>query len=137
MVPSFFIRLDRLPITSNGKVDRKSLPSFSFEDTQMGEQDVVKPRTDTEKALAAIWSDLLNLPVVGVNDDFFDLGGQSLTAIRVVSRVREVFDVDLALRNLFEEPTIAGLGQIIDRLSWSARSGSPAAGAGEREEIAL
>jgi amino acid adenylation domain-containing protein len=136
MLPTYFIRLDRLPLTSNGKIDRKALPAFSYENVQPA-HDLVEPRTETEKALARIWSELLNIPNIGVNDDFFDLGAQSLAAIRAVSRIREVFDVDLALRNLFEHPTVAGLSEVIDRLSWVATANTRAADAGEREEISL
>lgn len=95
------------------------------------------PRTETEKALAIIWSELLKVENIGINDDFFDLGGQSLMAIRVVSRVRDVFEVDLPLRNIFECPTVAGLAEIIDGLSWLAKADRPAAGISNREEIEL
>ncbi len=75
---------------------------------------------------------------IGVNDDFFDLGGQSLVAIKAVSRIRDAFEVDLPLRNLFERPTVAGLAEVIDGLSWAAQARVPAAGdAADREEIEL
>ena len=74
---------------------------------------------------------------IGINDDFFDLGGQSLVAIKAVSRVRDVFGVDLPLRNLFERPTVAGLAEVIDGLSWVAKTQAPINDATEREEFAL
>ena len=74
---------------------------------------------------------------VGINDDFFDLGGQSLVAIKALSRIRDTFEVDLPLRNLFERPTIAGLAEVIEQLAWVAKANAPAAGAVEREEFAL
>src|SRR5258708_24195017 len=136
MLPAYFIRLDKLPLTSNGKVDRKALPALCYENIQPA-HDFVGPRTETEKALAAIWSELLYVETIGINDDFFDLGGQSLVAIKAVSRIRDVFEVDLPLRNLFERPTIAGLAEVIDGLSWVAKAKAPIHPAGDREEIAM
>jgi len=136
MLPAYCVRLDRLPLTSNGKVDRQVLPTLFSENNQPA-RDVVGPRTETEKALAALWSELLSVENIGIHDDFFDLGGQSLVAIRAVSRIRDVFEVDLPLRNLFERPTVAGLAEIIDGLSWMAKAKPPTTDAGDREEIAL
>jgi acyl carrier protein len=138
MLPTYFIRLDKLPLTSNGKVDRRALPAFSHETIQPA-SDFMPPRTETEKALAAIWSELLNVQHIGVDDDFFDLGGQSLVAIKAVSRIRDVFGVDVALRNLFERPTVAGLAEVIDGLSWVTQAKTPASpgSAQDREEITL
>ena len=136
MLPAYFIRLDRLPLTSNGKVDRQALPALAYKNIQPA-HDFVGPRTETEKALAAIWRDLLVVENIGINDDFFDLGGQSLVAIKAVSRVRDVFGVDLPLRNLFERPTVAGLAEVIDGLSWVAKTQAPINDATEREEFAL
>src|SRR5204862_5486889 len=107
-------------------------------DERQPAREVPQPRTDTEKVLASIWSQLLNVQVVGINDDFFELGAQSLLAIRAVSRIRDAFGVDVSLRNLFERPTVAGLAEVIDGLSWVAGANSPVdAGAGDREDIAL
>ena len=136
MLPSHFVKLEKLPITSNGKVDRRGLPAVSEADAP-ATRDVVPPRTDTEKALAAIWSQLLNVQTVGINDDFFELGAQSLLAIRAVSRIRDAFGVDVALRNLFERPTVAGLAEVIDGLSWVANGSSSHSPAGNREDFAL
>ena len=133
MLPSQFIRLERLPLTSNGKIDRSSLPAEQSQPSR----EVLKPRTDTEKVLASIWSQLLNVQVVGIDDDFFELGAQSLLAIRAVSRIRDAFGVDLSLRNLFERPTVAGLAEVIDGLSWVANGNAARSQAGDREDIAL
>jgi iturin family lipopeptide synthetase A/iturin family lipopeptide synthetase C/tyrocidine synthetase-3 len=108
MLPTHFVRLDKLPLTSSGKVDRKALPPLSSGDTQPA-RDVAEPRTATEKALAAIWTGLLNVQNVGTDDDFFVLGGHSLLAIKAVSRIRDVLGVDLQILTLFENPTIGGL----------------------------
>ena len=136
MIPAQFVHLERMPLTSNGKIDRGQLPAAEADDTQR-RREVPQPRTDTEKVLAAIWSQLLNVQVVGINDDFFELGAQSLLAIRAVSRIREAFGVDVSLRNLFERPTVAGLAEVIDGLSWVANGSASASHAGDREEIAL
>ena len=136
MVPASFVRLDKLPLTANGKVDRPALPPPGSEKTEPTPQPV-GPRTETEKALAAIWSELLYVERIGIHDDFFDLGGQSLVAIRAVSRIRDVFEVDLPLRNLFEHPTVAGLAEVIDGLVWMAKATTSPSRAGDREEIAL
>ena len=137
MLPTYCVRLDKLPLTSNGKIDRQALPTYCYENIQ-GTHDSVGPRTETEKALAVIWSELLYVGNIGVNDDFFDLGGQSLVAIKAVSRIRDVFEVDVPLRNLFEHPTVAGLAEVIDELSWLAKTKAPTyEPSDDREEITL
>jgi amino acid adenylation domain-containing protein len=136
MLPAYFIQLDSLPLTSNGKVDRKALAAFSYENIQPA-QEFVEPHTETQKALAAIWTELLNVPHIGINDDFFNLGAQSLVAIKAVSRIRDAFAVDLSLRSLFEHPTVGGLAEVVDGLSWLTRPKPPIGDAAHREEIAL
>jgi amino acid adenylation domain-containing protein len=108
MLPSAFVMLDALPLTTNGKVDRRALPPPDESSLAQG-ADYVAPRTPTEEQLAAIWAELLGLPRVGVNDNFFALGGHSLLAVRVLLRVQERFQVELPLSTLFEAPTIAQL----------------------------
>jgi amino acid adenylation domain-containing protein len=138
MLPTYFVRLDKLPLTTNGKVDRHALPALAYENMQPA-RDVVGggPRTETEKALAAIWRELLVVESIGIHDDFFDLGGQSLVAFKAVSRIRDAFEVELPLRNLFERPTIAGLAEVIDQLAWIAKGNAPTADAAPREEFAV
>jgi acyl-CoA synthetase (AMP-forming)/AMP-acid ligase II/acyl carrier protein len=138
MLPTYFVRLEKLPLTSNGKVDRQALPAFCYEHIHAA-QDVAGggPRTETEKALAAIWRDLLMVENIGINDDFFDLGGQSLVAMKALSRIRDAFEVDLPLGNLFERPTIAGLAEVIDQLAWVTKANAPVSDAAEREEFAV
>ncbi len=124
MVPAQVIILDELPTTTNGKIDRAALPDPSTIGRADQADDVdrrtslpgyVAPRTDTEKLLAAIWRDLLDLPRVGVNDGFFELGGHSLLATKLVFRIREVVGFDLPLQVLFlREPTVARLAAVID-----------------------
>ncbi|HSD45774.1 MAG TPA: amino acid adenylation domain-containing protein, partial [Pyrinomonadaceae bacterium] len=110
MVPSFFVMLDELPITDNGKIDRQALPRPATE----VDDEPAKPRTPTEELLTNIWAEILRLRRARLHDNFFDLGGHSLLATQVISRVRETFKVELPLRALFENPTIAGLAQTVD-----------------------
>ncbi|WP_213781848.1 non-ribosomal peptide synthetase, partial [Caballeronia sp. dw_276] len=111
MVPSHYIKLDALPLTTNGKLDRRSLPAPAL----TGDTDTyVEPRTESERNLATIWSQVLHVIRVGLHDNFFDLGGHSLLATQVVSKVRAVFGVELALRALFEAPVLASLARHIE-----------------------
>jgi amino acid adenylation domain-containing protein len=112
MVPSAFVKLDALPLTSNGKVDRKALPEPGNDRPNLKEP-YQSPRNATEQKLVEIWEGLLNVRPVGVHDNFFDLGGQSLLATQVVSRLREAVHVELPLRTLFENPTVAELAEQI------------------------
>jgi amino acid adenylation domain-containing protein len=107
LVPSTFVFLDALPVTANGKLDRRALPLP--EQGTAAQPAFVAPRTPVETLLAEIWSEVLRIPRVGVNDDFFALGGHSLRATQVIARVRTTFGIDLPLRSLFEKPTVAGL----------------------------
>jgi acyl carrier protein len=113
MIPSAFVFLDVLPLTSNGKVDRRALPE---PDQGRAESDksYVAPRTPVEDSLAEIWAEVLKLERVGIHDNFFDLGGHSLKATQVMSRVQQKFQIQLPLRNLFETPTIAGLAESLE-----------------------
>jgi natural product biosynthesis luciferase-like monooxygenase protein len=119
MVPSAFVLLEALPLTPNGKVDRKALlatapPLASREAT--GASAFEPPRNPTEKALVELFAQVLNLPRVGIHDDFFDLGGHSMLATQLASRSRTALGVDMPVRHIFDHPTVAGLAEVISRL---------------------
>ncbi|HEU4561224.1 MAG TPA: amino acid adenylation domain-containing protein, partial [Longimicrobium sp.] len=109
MVPSAFVRLEQWPLTPTGKLDRKALPAP--EGSAYASAGYEAPASETEEALAAIWSELLGVERVGRHDNFFDLGGHSLRAIRLVLRVKEELQVDLALRVVFELPVLSSLAE--------------------------
>jgi aryl carrier-like protein len=119
MVPSVLMPLEAMPLTRTGKIDRNMLPEPDDSRPQL-EQEYVAPRDSIEETLAAIWIAILRLQRVGVHDNFFQLGGHSLLATQVISRVREVFQMDVPLRRLFETPTIAGFKQAIEQHSEQA-----------------
>ncbi|MFL6253470.1 MAG: amino acid adenylation domain-containing protein [Pyrinomonadaceae bacterium] len=123
MLPSAFVQLEAMPLTPNGKLDRRSLPAPE-QTRAASERPYVAPRTPVEERLAGIWSELLKAERVGAHDDFFDLGGHSLLATRLVSRVHEAFGVAVPLRSLFEGPTVAQLAR-------SIAAGSEAGGSSE------
>ncbi len=105
MVPGVYMRLDRLPLTGNGKVDRQGLPAPSGEGS--GRRGYEAPASGTEEAVAEIWREVLGVAEVGRWDEFFELGGHSLRAVQVVSRVRQVLEVEVALGEVFERPVLA------------------------------
>ncbi|HEX2268877.1 MAG TPA: non-ribosomal peptide synthetase [Pyrinomonadaceae bacterium] len=117
MVPATFIRLESLPHTLNGKVDRRALPP---PEQKRARTPYVAPRTTTEETLAEIWRDLLGVERVGVNDDFFELGGHSLLATQLMSRLRTAFQVEVPLAALFENPTVARLAVPITQTQLAA-----------------
>jgi acyl carrier protein len=108
MVPSLFVFLDRLPQTPNGKIDRRALAGLDVVPSTDADR-FVAPRTPLEEILAGIWAELLGVDRVGVEDNFFELGGHSLLAAQLMTRLREVFRIELPLGIVFEEPTVSAL----------------------------
>jgi acyl-coenzyme A synthetase/AMP-(fatty) acid ligase/acyl carrier protein len=115
MLPSAFVFLNALPLTPNGKINRRALPAPDATRPELNEA-FAAPGTPTEEALATIWREVLGVERVGVRDDFFGLGGHSLLVTKVISRVRESFQVELPMGQFFETPTIAGLAAAIEEL---------------------
>jgi len=109
MVPSAIVLLPKLPLNPNGKIDRQALP----EPEQVQTKAYVAPRTPTEEVIANIWAEVLHRDQISIEDNFFDLGGHSLLATQVISRIREQFHIELAMKVLFEQPTVMGLSEAI------------------------
>ncbi|MER7583147.1 amino acid adenylation domain-containing protein [Kitasatospora sp. NPDC097691] len=114
MIPSLWVELPELPLTSSKKVDRKALPAPEAGRPQL-EHGYLAPGTPAEEAIARIWGEVLGLDRIGVHDGFFDLGGHSLLATRVLAQLRRAFAVELPLRLLFEAPTIALQAEAVER----------------------
>ena len=112
MTPAYFVRIDAVPKTPNGKIDRKKLPSPAVADSSAETR--IEPRTSTETQIAAIWKDLLGADAVGVRDDFFNLGGHSLLATRLALAFREQFGLDLPLARMMSAPTVEALADYVD-----------------------
>ncbi|HEV2145843.1 MAG TPA: amino acid adenylation domain-containing protein, partial [Longimicrobiaceae bacterium] len=122
MVPSHFVVLDAIPLTRNGKVDRRALPAPEWEETVEG---YVAPRTPTEELLCGIWAEVLGVARVGVEESFFELGGHSLLAMQAISRVRQTFGTEVPLRALFEAPTVAEFAACVEALRSAGASPAP------------
>jgi amino acid adenylation domain-containing protein len=112
MVPSSFVEVAEFALTPNGKINRQALPAAESSTSKEAEYEA--PRTATEELLTGLWANVLRVKQVGVNDNFFELGGHSLLAIQLISRIRETFGRHIAVRHLFEQPTPAGLAEVVD-----------------------
>ncbi len=135
MVPSAYVRLEALPLTPNGKLDRKALP---VPDRQsLDHQSDSIPGTDTERALAAIWAELLDIPVasIGVHDNFFSLGGHSLLTMQLVARVQAVLSIEATVHTVFAAPTIALLATALDQARPLANAALPPLVPVSREQV--
>jgi len=136
MVPAHFVMLKALPRTHNGKLDRKAMPAPSLGDG-LPSAVAVDPRTPSEEMVASVFRGVLGRTDFGVFDNFFDLGGHSLMAARIMFQLRAASGLDLPLRVLFERPTVSALAEAIDALVWAASSRQQPALAGDRVEIEL
>jgi len=129
MIPSVFIQLDELPLTGNGKIDRRALPMPDV--TVANAVSYTAPRNETEQKLADIWAEVLQMERVGVHDQFFEIGGHSLAGMKLLALIQKTFGVQLTLKDLFTSPTAAGLAKLIEGAERkTAESIAPAA---ERE----
>ncbi|WP_327000301.1 amino acid adenylation domain-containing protein [Dactylosporangium sp. NBC_01737] len=111
MVPAAYVTLPALPVTANGKLDRRALPAPAI---QAATTEFAAPATATETAIAAVWAAVLDLPRVGADDDFFDLGGHSLLATQVVAKLRAVLPSPVSVMDVFKHPTVRRLGALVD-----------------------
>jgi acyl carrier protein len=114
MVPQAFVMLDQLPLTANGKLDRRALPAPDASPSR----DYVAPRNEVEEKLVGIFAEVLGRERVGINDNFFELGGDSIRATRAITRLQQEFHLGIPLRALFESPRTAELADRIETLSW-------------------
>ncbi|MER5766199.1 amino acid adenylation domain-containing protein [Streptomyces sp. NPDC001985] len=136
MVPSHFVRLDRIPTTPSGKIDRKALPAL-FDPTARTAS--APPRTPVEREIADRWGELLTTASIGAHDDFFALGGHSILATRLVHRLRKDFGAGIGLRELLARPTVAGMAATVEahRAAGGRRPAGPAPGPDPRADIRL
>jgi amino acid adenylation domain-containing protein len=119
-VPASLVFLDKIPLTENGKVDRRALQSYiGKEGSARKARAVTPPVNPTQDRLAKIWAEVLGTDSIGIHDNFFDIGGQSLLAAQMLSRIRDAYQLELPWRRLFEAPTIAGLSATIDAIRWA------------------
>ena len=118
MVPGQFVTLKTLPLTPSGKIDRQALPAPDKRRPEL-EKAYVAPRSETEATLVQLWCELLEVEQVGIYDNFFELGGHSLLATQLMSRLRHVFEVEMPLRRLFEDPTVAELALAVETMQAS------------------
>src|SRR5262249_23006541 len=119
MIPGQFVLLQTFPLTANGKIDVRSLPAP--DGSTEPSRNYVAPRSETEQRLAEIWQEVLNLKQVGISDNFFDLGGDSLSATRAFARINQQLGAALTLREILDHPTIGSLAEVICQSSASAR----------------
>jgi acyl carrier protein len=111
------VQLDKLPLNHNGKINRKALPQ---PDTDTREEEYVGPRNPTEETLCRLWQEVLRRERVGIHDNFLKIGGHSLLAAQLATRMHESFKVDIPLRRMFESPTVAQLAEVINQAMQTA-----------------
>ena len=133
MIPAQVLILDEFPLTPNGKINRKELPEPEI---KIGNGSLALPETATEKAVSKIWQELMQIGIVGNDQNFFDIGGHSLLATRLVTRLRDSFSVEIPLKTIFEKPTVKQLAEHIDNLNW-LKSSSSAVDDNETEDIII
>jgi acyl carrier protein len=115
MVPAYFVRLETLPLTANGKINRQILPDPA-ETGVASAVAFVAPKTEVELGLASIWSQTLNVERIGIHDNFFNLGGASIPAVQAVAKISDRYGINFPVKSFFEQPTIAGQSALVEEL---------------------
>jgi acyl carrier protein len=133
MVPSAFVILDKIPLTPNGKVNRKALPAPDWG----AEQKYVAPETPTEQQLAEIWQGVLQIEKIGTQDNFFVLGGHSLLATQLVARIRHAMNIELPLMYIFDYPSIAALATAVEAFRLAAATSGQDMDDDDLEDISI
>jgi acyl carrier protein len=131
MIPAAWVVLGEFPLTPNGKIDRRALPEPEQQPAECGEY--IPPRTEMEHVIADIWAQVLQIDQVGVHDNFFDLGGYSLTAISLVGKVAQKLAIELPIHAVFTNPTVQQMAQYVQQLAVETRPSS--SGQRDLEEI--
>jgi acyl-CoA synthetase (AMP-forming)/AMP-acid ligase II/acyl carrier protein len=122
MVPAYFVQLEKMPLTANGKVDKKALPVTGI-DNLRSETEYVAPRNEVEERLVQIWKEVFKTDkAIGITDNYFELGGDSMIAIRMLAKISKEFKVLLSIGKLFEEPNIKGIANEIQNRDWFGKS---------------
>jgi acyl carrier protein len=112
MIPAYFVQMDRIPLTPNGKINYRELSRVSG--LQKSQIDYVPPRNPVEKALVNIWETVLNIEQIGIRDSFFSIGGDSIKSIRIISKINKEFNMDFLIADLYEKETIENIARQID-----------------------
>jgi acyl carrier protein len=119
MLPSTFVWMDALPLTPSGKLNRRALPP---PDSRQQPEDVyAPPETDLQKQIATIWNQVLGIEKIGIDSNFFNIGGHSLLAMQVISRLSDSLNLDIPLRLMFEKPTVRGFAEAVTDLQTGAK----------------
>jgi len=118
MVPAALVTLERMPLSPNGKIDRRALPAPDIGSQVRESTAYVEPQTELEKTIVQCWRELLNVERIGLNDDFFDLGGHSLLAAQFLSRLRDRVGIEVSLKTFFEASTVSGVAKSVTATRW-------------------
>jgi acyl carrier protein len=122
MIPAAFVELEAIPLTANGKIDKKALPAPGM--SKLVNNENIAPRSQTEQILSKIWMDVLRTPRVSVQDSFFDAGGDSLLAIQTIARIQNKFEMSMPIQRIFEFPRLSDLAAQIDFILFLQEQGS-------------
>src|SRR6185369_4175079 len=125
MVPAALVTLERMPLSPNGKIDRRALPAPDIGSQVRESTAYLEPQSELEKTIVQCWRELLNVERIGLNDDFFDLGGHSLLAAQFLSRLRERTGVEVTLKTFFEDSTVVGVAKSVSVIQWVAGALTP------------